>query len=74
MSYRNLLERAKPEFKEAIAAFKSEYPNQGEGIEKHLSETIGVSFLLYGIVLDLETVARRAKIEYRLVWDLFEEN
>ena len=74
MSYRNLLERAKPEFKKAIAVFKVDYPYQGEGIEKHLSETIGLTFLPYGVVLDLETIARRAKIEYRLVWDLFEEN
>lgn len=74
MSYRNLLERAKPEFRKAIAVFKVEYPHQGEWIEKHLSEVNGVTFLPYGIVLDLETIARRAKIEYRLVWDLFEEN
>lgn len=74
MSYRNLLERAKPELKKAIATYKVDYPHQGEWMEKHLSETIGVSFLPYGIVLDLESIARKAKIEYRLVWDLFEEN
>ena len=74
MSYRNLLERAKPEFKKAIAVFKVDFPNSGEYVEKHLRETIGVSFLPYGVVIDLEGIARKAGLEFSNPWDLFEQN
>ena len=73
MSYRNLLERAKPELKKAIATFKVDYPNSAEYVEKHLSETIGVSFLPYGIVIDLEGIARKAGLKISTPWELFEE-
>ena len=72
MSYRNLLERAKPELKKAIAAFSVEHPNSVAHLESHLKERIGVSFLPYGIVLDLESIARGAKLEFGNPWDLFE--
>jgi hypothetical protein len=72
--YRTLLERAKPELKKAIAVNKVDYPATGEYLERHLSETIGVSFLPYGVVIDLENVARKAKLEFRTPWDLFEED
>ena len=74
MSYRTLLERAKPELKKAIATYKVDFPNSGEYVEKYLSETIGVSFLPYGVVIDLEGIALKAKLEFRNPWDLFEEN
>lgn len=74
MSYRNLLERAKPELKKAIAVHKVDYPSTGEYVERHLSETIGVSFLPYGIVVDIEGIARRAGLKFSSPWDLFEQN
>ena len=70
--YRTLLERAKPELKKAIATYKVDFPNSGEHLERHLSETSGVSFLPYGIVIDLEGVARKAKLKFTNPWDLFE--
>jgi hypothetical protein len=72
--YKTLLERAKPELKKAIAVNKVDYPATGEYLERHLSETVGVSFLPYGVVIDLEGIARKAKLEFRTPWDLFEEN
>lgn len=72
---RNLLDRAKPELKKAIATFRVDFPNTAEYVEKHLSETIGVSFLPYGVVIDIQGIARKAKLEFDFnnPWALFED-
>lgn len=73
---KTLLERAKPELKKAIAVFKVDYPNTAERVEQVLSENYGLSFIPFGVVVDLGSICRAAKIDFDInfPWTHFEDS
>lgn len=72
---KTLLERAKPELKKAIATFKVDYPNTAERVEQVLSENYGLSFIPFGIVVDISSICRAANVEFDMnfPWAHFED-
>lgn len=54
LSRPNLLQRAKPELRQAIDELKKLYPSTAAMIEKHLEETYFFIDLRYGVVLEIE--------------------
>jgi hypothetical protein len=75
MTHRNLFEKAKPELLKALAQNKVDYPNTGAYIENALKENHGVSFLPYGVVVDLRGIASQAKLKFDInnPWAWFED-
>ena len=75
MEYRNLLERAKPELLKALAQTREKYPTTADMVEKELKQTIGVSFLPYGVICDLRSMIWGIKGEFDInnPWKLFED-
>ena len=73
--HRSLLEKAKPELKKAIAVYKVEYPSSGELVEKALEQAIGISFLQFGIVINLRSILRYSNLSFDLnnPWEWFED-
>ena len=71
----SLLNRAKPQLKEAIAAFSIKYPNSAQNVEKKLSEAFGVYYLSYGIMMELRTIVRSADLVFDIndPWEWFED-
>jgi hypothetical protein len=72
---RSLLNRAKPQLTEAIAAFSIKYPNSAKHVERSLSETFGIYYLTYGIVMELRTIVRSADLVFDIndPWEWFED-
>lgn len=73
---KTLLERAKPELKKAIATFKVDYPNTADRVEQTLRENYGLSFVPYGIIVDISGICRAAKLDFDInfPWAHFEDN
>jgi hypothetical protein len=73
--YRTLLEKAKPELKKAIAVYKVDYPSSGGLVEKALEQAIGISFLEFGIVINLGSILRYSGLSLDLnnPWEWFED-
>jgi hypothetical protein len=71
----SLLSRAKPQLKEAIAAFSIKYPNSAEHVRRSLSKAVGVSFLTYGVIMELRTILRSADLVFDIndPWEWFED-
>lgn len=63
---RNLLERATPELKKAIAVYGVDYPNTAQSVQKELESYTTVSCLSYMTVSRLADIARQAGVEFRL--------
>lgn len=72
---RNLLERAKPELLKAIAQYKVDYPNTAERVETALKESVGVTFLEYGTVVELGSIVFAAKQSFNFnnPWEWFSD-
>jgi hypothetical protein len=75
MKIKTLLERLKPEFKKALDEHEVEYPHTVKDIKQELSTHYGVTFVRYGIVTELDSIAYHYKIPFEIKkpWDAFEE-
>lgn len=75
MKIKTLLERLKPEFKEALDKHETIYPHTVKDIKQELSAHHGVTFVRYGIVTDLDSIAYHYKIPFEIKnpWKAFEE-
>lgn len=71
---KNLLERATPELKKAIAVYTVDYPHSGEMIQEDLRANNWVAFLKYGTVVSLRNAAQAAGFEFSFTdpWSHFE--
>lgn len=75
-NYKTLLERLKPELKQALDQQEEKYPHTIRDIKDALSAHFGVTFLTYGILMGLESVAHSNDIPFSLSnpWLSFEED
>jgi hypothetical protein len=73
---KNLLERAKPELRQAIDSFKSIYPNTTSKLERTLSENIFVSELTFETLSNMKMVIKDNGLPFDMnnPWAYFEDS
>ena len=71
---KNLLERAKPELKKAIAEYGISFPNLSECVENSLKDNYLISHVSYGVVFELRSIVLRHKLEFDMnnPWEWFD--
>jgi len=75
MKIKTLLERLKPEFKKALDEHEAKYPNTVKDVKQELAAHHGVSFIRYGVVSELDSIAFYYKIPFEMKnpWKAFDE-
>jgi hypothetical protein len=73
---KNLLERAKPELRQAIESFRDIYPNWMEKLESRLKENSWITNLTYEDILNIRTVVRDNDLPFDMMnpWAYFEDD
>lgn len=73
---KSLLERAKPEFLEALAQHKIGYASLTERVEEVLNRTYWVVDIPYGVMVEIRSACLGVKLNFDInnPWALFEEN
>jgi hypothetical protein len=73
---KNLLERAKPELRQAIESFRDIYPNWMEKLENRLKENSWITNLTYEDILNIRMVVRDNDLPFDMMnpWAYFEDD
>ena len=73
---KNLLDRAKPELKQAMESFKTIYPNTINSLENSMKENRLVSDLTYDSMLNIRMVLRDCDLPFDMMnpWAYFEDD
>lgn len=73
---KNLLERAKPELRQAIDSFRIIYPNWTNKLESTLKENSWITNLKYEDILNIRAVVRDCDLPFDMMnpWAYFEDD